>query len=113
MTSLMSSPGPQISHNFQLLFPRRYFSQSIDQMLKMSEMVMAILLVYSTLDITSGKFFYLDLKMAASLKMTIHHNFKFTSDMRKSSQIMSENVFFTVMTSSMTSQADLKIYFNK
>ena len=37
-------------------------------MLKISEMLMAIVLVYSTSDITSGKKVRRDLKMAASLK---------------------------------------------
>ena len=41
---------------------------SVDQKLKMSEMLMAIFMVYSTSDITSGKKVCRKLKMAAILK---------------------------------------------
>ena len=55
MTSFMTSPGKKIGQIFKLIYLRQYFSQSVDQKLKMSEMLMAIFLVYSTFGITSGK----------------------------------------------------------
>ena len=42
-----------------------YLSSSVDQKLKISEMLMAIFLVYSTSGITSGKKIYRELQMAA------------------------------------------------
>ena len=55
MTSLMTSPGNKIGQILKLIYLRQYLSYSVDQRLKMSEMLMAILLVYSTPGITSGK----------------------------------------------------------
>ena len=69
MTSLMTSPGNKIGQILKLIYLRQYFSYSIDQKLKMSEMLMAIFLVYSTSGITSGKKVYRELKMAAILKI--------------------------------------------
>ena len=46
-----------------------YLSYSVDQKLKMSEMLMAIVLVYSTSGITSGKKVCRELKTAAILKI--------------------------------------------
>ena len=51
MTSLMTSQDYKIGQIFELIYLRQYLSYSVDQKLKMSEMLMAILLVYST----SGK----------------------------------------------------------
>ena len=45
----MTSPGHKIGQILKLIYLRQYFSQSVDQKLKMSEMLMAIFLVYSTL----------------------------------------------------------------
>ena len=55
MTSLMTSPGHKIGQILKLIYLRQYLSYSVDQKLKMSEMLMAIFLVYSTSGITSGK----------------------------------------------------------
>ena len=41
--------------NLKLIYLRQYLIYSVDQNLKMSEMLMAIILVYSTSGITSGK----------------------------------------------------------
>ena len=72
---------------------------------------MAIFLVYSTSGITSGKKVCRELKMAAILKIwNIKHGVNLTSDMKRSSQIMSKSVFIVVMTSLMTLQGDLKVY---
>ena len=64
----MTSPGHKIGQIFKVIYLRQYLSYSIDQKLKMSEMLMAIFLVYSTSGITSGKKF-VRLKMAAILKI--------------------------------------------
>ena len=55
MTSLMTSPGHKIGQILKLIYLRQYLSYSVDQKLKMSEMLMAIFLVYSTSGIASGK----------------------------------------------------------
>ena len=69
MTSLMTSPRNKISQILKLIYLRQYLSYSVDQKLKMSEMLMAIFLVYSTSGITSGKNVCCELKMAAILKI--------------------------------------------
>ena len=51
----------------KLIYLRQYLSYSIDQKLKMSEMLMAIFLVYSNSGITSDKKVSSKLKMAAFL----------------------------------------------
>ena len=65
MTSLMTSQDHKVGQILKLIYLRQYFSYIVDQKLKMSEMFMAILLVYSTSDITSGKKVCRELKMAA------------------------------------------------
>ena len=55
MTSLMTSPGHKIGQILKLIYIRQYLNYSVDQKLKMSEMLMAIFLLYSTSGITSGK----------------------------------------------------------
>ena len=69
MTSLMTSPGHKVGHFFKLIYLRQYLGYSVDQNLKMSEMLMAIFLVYSTSGKTSGKIVCRELKMAAILKI--------------------------------------------
>ena len=69
MTSLMTSQDHKVGQILKLIYPRQYLSYSVDQKLKMSEMLMAIFLVYSTSGITSGKKVCRDLKMAAILKI--------------------------------------------
>ena len=46
MTSLMTSPGHKIGQILKLLYFRQYLNYSVDQKLKMSELLMAIFLVY-------------------------------------------------------------------
>ena len=65
MTSLMTSQDHKVGQIFKLIYLRQYLSYSVDQKLKMSEMFMAILLVYSTSGITSGKKACRELKMVA------------------------------------------------
>ena len=69
MTSLMTSQDHKVGQILKLIYLRQYFSYSVDQKLKMSEMLMAIFLVYSTSGITSGKTVCRELKMAAILKI--------------------------------------------
>ena len=69
MTSLMTSPGNKIGQILKLIYLRQYLSYSVDQMLKMLEMLMAIVLVYSTSGIKlQVKKVCRELKMAAILK---------------------------------------------
>ena len=65
----MTSPGHKIGQILKLIYLRQYLSYSVDQKLKMSEMHMAISLVYSTSGISSGKKVCPELKMAAILKI--------------------------------------------
>ena len=69
MTSLMTSPRHKIGQILKLIYLRQYLNYSVDQILKMSEMLMAVFLVYSPSDITSGKKVCRDLKMVAILKI--------------------------------------------
>ena len=69
MTSLMTSPGNKIGQILKFIYLRQYLSYSVDQILKMSEMLMAIFLVYSTSGVASGKKVCRELKMAAILKI--------------------------------------------
>ena len=63
----MTSPGHKIDQIFELIYLRQYLNYSVEQKLKMSEMLMAIFLLYSTSGITSGKKDCRELKMAAIL----------------------------------------------
>ena len=67
MTSLMTSPGHKIGQILKLIYLRQYLNYSVDQKLKMSEMLMATFLVYSLFGKTSGKKVFRELKMAAIL----------------------------------------------
>ena len=55
ITSLMTSQDHKVGQILKLIYLLQYLSYSVDQKLKMSEMLMAIFLVYSTSGITSGK----------------------------------------------------------
>ena len=69
MTSLMTSQDHKVGQILKLIYLLQYLSYSVDQKLKMSEMLMAIFLVYSTSGITSGKKVCRELKMASILKI--------------------------------------------
>ena len=56
------------SQILKLIYLLQYLSYSVDQKLKLSEMLTAIFLVYSTSGITYGKKVCRELKMAAILK---------------------------------------------
>ena len=95
MTSLGTSIGHKAGQNLELLYLHQYFSYSVDQKLKISEMLMDILLVYSASGITTGK------KSLSRPQNGGHHeknwnmkrSFIFTSDMKLSSKIMRKKVF--------------------
>ena len=96
MTSLMTSPGHKIGQILKLIYLRQYLSYSVDQKLKMSEMLMAIFLVYSTSGITSGKKSLSSSKWQPFWKFwNIRHSFNLTSDMKRSSQIMQKKFFYS------------------
>ena len=65
----MTSQDHKVGQILKLIYLRQYLSYSVDQKLKMSEMPMAIFLVYSTSGITYGKKVCSELKMAAILKI--------------------------------------------
>ena len=109
MTSFMMSPSHKIGQILKLIYLRQYLSYSVDQKLKMSEMLMAIFLIYSPSGIISGKKSLSGSKWRPFWKFwNIKHSFNLTSDMKRSSQIMPIK-FFMVMTSSITSQGGLKV----
>ena len=94
MTSFMTSPSHKIGQILKLIYLRQYLSYSVDQKLKMSEMLMAIFLVYSTSGISSGKKVLSGSKWRPFWKnWNIKHSFNLTSDMKRSSQIMPKKVF--------------------
>ena len=99
MTSFMTSASHKIGQILKLIYFHQYLSCSVDQKLKMSEMLMAIFLVYSASGITSGKKSLSGSKWRPFWKFwNIKHSFNLTSDMKRSSQIMPKK-FFMVMTS--------------
>ena len=95
----------------KLIYLRQYLSCSVDQKLKMLEMLMAIFLVYSTSGITSGK------KSLSRAQNGGHfENFEILNTASIWPQIWKDRlklcqkkVFFMVMTSSMTSQGGLTV----
>ena len=103
----MTSPGHKIGQILKLICLRQYLSYSVDQKLKMSEMLMAIILVYSTSGITSGKKKFVGLKMAAILK--ISNTPSIWPQIWKDRPKLCPKKFFMVITSSMTSQGGLKV----
>ena len=69
MMSPITLPGHKLSQILKLLYLRQYLSLSVDQKLKISELLMAIFLTHSTSGITSGKKVCRELNRAAILKM--------------------------------------------
>ena len=104
----MTSPDRKIVQILKLIYLRQYWSYSIDQKLKMSEMLMAIFLVYSTSGITSGK------KVCRAQNGGHFENFEILDTASILPQIwndrpkLCQKKFFMVMTSSMTSKGRLK-----
>ena len=106
----MTSPGHKIGQILKLIYLCQYLSYSVDQKLKMSEMLMAIFLVYSTSGITSGK-----KKVCRAQNGGHFENFEILNTASIWPQIwkdrpkLCQKKFFMVMTSSMTSQGGLKV----
>ena len=70
MTSPMTSPGHTVGQILKLIYLRQYLSSSVDQRLKISEMLVAVFLLYSASCITSAeKKNCRELKMAAIFKI--------------------------------------------
>ena len=69
MTLSMTSPGHKVGQILKVIYLRQDLSWSVDQQLKMSEMLMAIFLVYPTSGIISDKKVCRELKTAAILKI--------------------------------------------
>ena len=59
----MTSPGNKIGQILKLIYLSQYFSYSVDQKLKISDMLMAIFLVHST----SGHFEIFEILNTASI----------------------------------------------
>ena len=76
----------------------------------MSQMLIAIFVGYSTSGVTSGKKIRRELKMAAILKMSKYYT-QLQIDFRNEKIVpnYARKFFFIMMTSSMTSQNDLKV----
>ena len=72
MTSSMTSPGHKVGQILKVIYLRHDLSWSVDQKLKMSEMLMAIFLVYPTSGITSDKKF-----VASSKQRPFWQNLKY------------------------------------
>ena len=110
MTLLMTPAGHKIGQILKLIYLRQCFNYSVDQKLKMSEMLMAIFLVYSTSGITSGK------KSLSRAQNGGHfENFEILCTASIWPQIwkdrpkLCKKTIFMMMTSSMTSQDGLKV----
>ena len=109
VTSSMTSPGHKVSQIWKLIYLRHYFSYKVDQKLKISEMLMAILLVYSTSVIASGKKFVATLKWEPFWKFwNMKRSFTLTSNMKRSSKTLCQKKYFSWLLSSMTSRVGLK-----
>ena len=65
----MTSPGHKVGQILKSIYLSEYLNYSVDQKLSISEMLMAIFMVYSTSGVTSGKKVCRELKMAAILKI--------------------------------------------
>ena len=87
MTSLMTSQDHKVGQILKLIYLRQYLSKSVDQKLKMPEMLMAIFLVYSTSGVTSGKKSLSRAQNGGHFEknLNIKHSFNLTPDMKRSS----------------------------
>ena len=110
MTSLMTSPGHKIGQILKLIYLRHYLHYSVDQKLKMSDMLMAIFLVYYPSGMTSGK------KSLSRAQNGGHfENFEILNTVSIWPQIwkdrpkLCQKSIFMMMTSSITSQGGLKV----
>ena len=96
ITSMMTSQDSKSMSILKIdVFPSILeLRDSVDQKLKISEIFMAILLVYSISGITSGKQFVETGKWLPLWKfVSIKHTYNLTSDMKRSSQNMTIKYF--------------------
>ena len=107
MTSLITSPGHKVGQILKLIYLYEYLNYSVDQKLKMSEMLMAILLVYSSSGITSGK------KQTQNGGHFKHFEISNTAliwpQIWKDRPKLCKKSIFMMMTSFVTSQGGLKV----
>ena len=110
MTSLMTSPGHKIGQILKLMYLRQYLNYSVDQKLKMSEMLMAIFLVYSPSGITSGKKSLSRAKKCGHFEIfEILNTASIWLQVWKDRPKLCKKNIFMMMTSTMTSQEGLKV----
>ena len=109
MTPLMTSRGHKIGQILKLIYIRQYLSYSVDQILKMSEMLMAIFLVYSTSGITSGKIVWRAQNGGHFENFIKLNTASIWPLIWKGRPKLCKKKFFMVMTSSMTSKGGLKV----
>ena len=78
MTSLMTSPGHKVGQILKLIYIyiRQCLGYNVDQNLKMSEMLMAIFLVYSTSGTNYGKKFVASSKWRLQTQLQFHLRYK-------------------------------------
>ena len=109
LTSFITLPGHKIGQILKVVYLRQYLNYCVDQKLKMSEMLMAIFLVYSPSGITSGKKVCRELKMAVILKI-LKYETQLQFDLRYDNIVpnYAKKSIFMMMTPSMTSQGGLK-----
>ena len=106
----MTLPGHKIGQILKLIYLRQYLNYSVDQKLKMSEMLMAIFLVYSTSGIASGKKVFWAQNGGHFENFEILNTASIWPQIWKDRPKLCQKKFFMVMTSSMTSQGDLSLY---
>ena len=110
ITSLMTSPGHKIGQILKFIYLRQYLNYSVDQKLKMSEMLMAIFLVYSPFGITSGKKSLSRAQKGGHFEIfEILNTASIWPQMWKDRPKLYKKSIFMMMTSSMTSQGGLKV----
>ena len=110
MTSLMTPQDHKVGQILKLIYIRQYLSYSVDHKLKMSAMVMAIFLVYSTSGITSGKKVCRELKMAAiSKNLKYQTQLQFWPHIWKDRPKLCQKSVVMMTTSLMTLQGRLKV----
>ena len=109
MTSLMTSPGHKVGQILKLIYLRQYLNYSVGQKLKMSEMLLAIFLVYSTSGITSGKKVCRDQNGGHFENFEILNTASIWPQIWKDRPKLCKKSIFMMMTSSMTSLGGLKV----
>ena len=109
MTSLVTSPGHRAGQILTLVYPRQYLSYSVNQKLKMSEMLMAIIWVNSISGMNSGKKI-LRAQNGGHLKILKYQTASIGPQIWNDCPELCQKLFF-MMTASMMSQSVLKVSF--